>query len=58
MNLQQKVRMRSTEGGFAEEIRNRETKEITELCSERRGKALSRTLLQIVEGFQAPVNPG
>ncbi len=49
--------MRSKEGGSAEEIRNRETKEITELCRERRGKALSRTLLQIIEGFQAPVNP-
>ncbi len=43
VNLQQKVRMRSTEGGCAEEVRNRGTKEIPELCHERRGEALSRT---------------
>ncbi len=40
VNLHQKVRMRSTEGGSAEEIRNRGTNEITELCHERRGEAL------------------
>ncbi len=31
VNLQQKVRMRSKEGGSAEEVRNRGTKEIPEM---------------------------
>ncbi len=31
VNLQQKVKMRSKEGGSAEEVRNRGTKELTEM---------------------------
>ncbi len=58
VNFQQKVRMRSKEGGSAEEIRNRGTKEMTGLCHERRGEALSRTLLHIFERSPVLVNPG